>query len=150
MPWYPLVIEQLEKKGLQADNPNLPGLIELYQERAKTLEEMADSLTWVFKSELEFDEKAAAKFLIESLRPLFEQIITHLETCEPFSHDEIEKRVNSLMEETGLKMGKIAQPIRVALTGGTVSPSVFELLPLIGKDETLRRLKNALSLLEPE
>ena len=102
----PLVIEQLATKGLPADHPHLPGLIKLYQERAKTLEEMAASLAWVFKSELEFDEKAAAKFLIESQRPLFKQIITALETCEPFTHDEIEKMVNALMEETGLKMGK--------------------------------------------
>ena len=147
----PLVTEQLDKKGLKVDaNLNLAEFIKLYQERAKTLEEMAESLAWIIKTEPEFDEQATAKFLNGSQRPLLEQIIAHLEKCDPFSHDEIENKVNALMTETGLKMGKIAQPIRVALTGGTVSPSVFELLPLVGKEETLRRLKNALSMLKPE
>jgi len=147
----PLAREQLEKKGLAVDpGKNLEGLIKLYQERAKTLEEMAESLMWIFVDEVQFDQTAAAKFLTESQRPLLEKIISHLGTCEPFSHDEIENQVNALMAETGLKMGKIAQPIRVALTGGTVSPSVFELLPLIGREETLRRLKNAMAVLQPE
>jgi glutamyl-tRNA synthetase len=147
----PLLIDQLHRKGFAVGSDRkLVDLISLYQERAKTLEEMADSLAWVFKSEVEFDEKAAAKFLDPSQAPLFERIIDHMKACVPFTPDEIEKKINALMEETGLKMGKIAQPIRIALTGGTVSPSVFDLLPIIGKEETLRRLQNALSRLSSE
>jgi glutamyl-tRNA synthetase len=147
----PLVIEQLEGKGLKADqNQKLPELIALYQERAKTLVEMADSLAWIFMAEPEFDEKAVKKFMTENQKNLFEAIIAHLDKCDPFTHDEVEKAVEAIMAETGLKMGKVAQPIRVALTGGTVSPSVFELLPLVGREETLRRLKKAVTLLRPD
>ncbi len=147
----PLLVEQLKKKGLKATrSQNLSELIGLYQERAKTLVEMGDSMAWIFMEEPEFDEKAVKKFLTESQKTILEKIIDYLDSCDPFSHDEVEKAVEAIMAETGLKMGKIAQPIRVALTGGTVSPSVFELLPLVGREETLHRLKNALTILEPD
>jgi glutamyl-tRNA synthetase len=145
----PLVVELINKQGLEVTQSHiLPELIRLYGERAKTLVEMADAMAWFFMKDPVFDEKAVDKFLKEENRELFLNIITHLEKCDPFSHDEIEKAVENIMNETGLKMGKVAQPIRVAMTGGTVSPSVFELLPLIGQEETLRRLKNALAMLK--
>jgi glutamyl-tRNA synthetase len=147
----PLLIEQLEKKDLNIiKEKNLFDLIRLYQERDKTLVEMADSMAWIFLETPEFDEKAVKKFLKEENRELFENIIKQLEKCEPFTHEGVEKAVEAVMTETGLKMGKVAQPIRVAITGGTVSPSVFELLPLIGKNETLRRLKTAVTILKAD
>jgi glutamyl-tRNA synthetase len=145
----PLLIDQINKKGLKVTQSQiLPELIRLYGERAKTLTEMADAMAWVFMKEPDFDEKAVDKFLREEDRELFLTIIDHLEKCDPFTHDEIEKAVEDIMDKAGLKMGKVAQPIRVAMTGGTVSPSVFELLPLIGREETVRRLKNALTMLK--
>ena len=144
-----LLQRHLEKMGLSVKAPEkLPAIVELFRERDKTLEEMAKSTAFMFREEPEFDETASGKFLTEANRKLLESIIRHLRECEPFIHDAVEKAIQDVMAETGLKMGKVAQPIRVAITGGTVSPSVFEILPLLGKEETLKRLQDALNLLK--
>ena len=60
------------------------------------------------------------------------------------------KVFDQVMEERELKLGKIAQPVRVALTGGTVSPGIFEVMDILGKDEVLKRLGNAISVIPSE
>jgi glutamyl-tRNA synthetase len=57
----------------------------------------------------------------------------------------LEKVFHDVMEETGLKMGKVAQPVRVALTGGTVSPGIYDVLDILGRDRSLARLRKAVS-----
>ncbi|MBN1140586.1 MAG: glutamate--tRNA ligase [Deltaproteobacteria bacterium] len=144
-----LLQKQLERMGLGvADPEKLPAVVRLFQERDKTLEEMAKNAAFLVRKAPEFDGTAVEKFLTEANRGLLETLIGALEKCEPFTHEAVEKCVEKIMAETGLKMGKVAQPIRVAITGGTVSPSVFEILPLLGREETLERLRNALALLK--
>ncbi|NLC70594.1 MAG: glutamate--tRNA ligase [Desulfuromonadaceae bacterium] len=144
-----LLQRHLERMGLSVPRPeNLPAVVALFRERDKTLEEMAKSAAFLFRDKPEMEEAAEKKFLTEANRGLFETIIHYLEGCEPFTHDAVEQCVEKIMAETGLKMGKVAQPIRVAITGGTVSPSVFEILPILGREETLKRLQSALALLK--
>jgi glutamyl-tRNA synthetase len=63
---------------------------------------------------------------------------------EAFTEADLEKAFKAVMEQTGLKLGKIAQPVRVALTGRTASPGIFEITAIIGKDQVIARLKKAL------
>ena len=67
-----------------------------------------------------------------------------MEELPAFDHEALEKVFHLVMGETGLKMGKVAQPVRVAITGGTVSPGVQETLEILGKEESLKRLKKAI------
>jgi len=93
---------------------------------------------------VEFDEKAKTKFLTAEARPLLEKVIGGLSQLENFSAEEIENLFKKIVEEEGTKLGKLAQPVRVALTGTTVSPGIYDVILLLGREQTLARLKNGL------
>ena len=141
-----LVLPFLKEYGINASNDNrLPEIVKTLQERARTIKEMADSSLFYFKEEMEYDPKAAEKFLIPENAPLFEELKTRLCALASFSHDDIAAAFNSLLEEKGLKLGKLAQPVRVALTGGTVSPGIFETISAMGKALAVKRIDAALA-----
>ena len=75
-------------------------------------------------------------------KPLIEKMITELAAVESYSLENIESLFKKIVEEEGIKLGKLAQPVRVALTGTTVSPGSYDVILLLGKEETLKRLKN--------
>ncbi len=116
------------------------------REKSHTLVEMAELSTYFFK-EPEMDPKAAEKFLNTEIKPVLERLTGLMgEIAESnFTHAELEKVFHLVMEETGLKMGKVAQPVRVAVTGGTVSPGIYETLEILGKKESMRRLRTAVA-----
>ena len=117
-------------------------VIPCLNQRAKTLVEMAEKSAFFFKKEVEFDEKARNKFLTEDARPLLEKVIAGFSTLDDFSAENIETLFKKIVEEQGMKLGKLAQPVRVALTGTTVSPGIYDVILLLGKEETLKRLQN--------
>ena len=82
------------------------------------------------------------------MRPLLTELIGRLKTVEPFTHAELEKVFNALVAEKGIKLGKLAQPVRVALTGGTVSPGIFEVLEVMGKEKTIKRIEAAIGMIK--
>jgi glutamyl-tRNA synthetase len=132
-----------EEHGKSKDD--LIKVIPSLQQRAKTLVEMAHGAEFYLKDEVTFDEKAKAKFLTPEVKPLFETLVAGLETMEePLDHDVIEILFKKTVEEAGLKLGKLAQPVRVALTGKTASPGIYDVVLLLGRERTIERLKNAL------
>jgi glutamyl-tRNA synthetase len=126
------------------DLADIAKVIPCLNQRAKTLLEMAEKSAFYFKKEVEFDEKAKTKFLTTDARPLLEKTVAGLSQLENFSSEEIETLFKKIVEEEGTKLGKLAQPVRVALTGTTVSPGIYDVILLLGKEETLARLKNGL------
>lgn len=135
----------LTERNIQAEkNTFLLNAIMTLKTRSKTLLEMADGAMFYFKKDITYDEKAAAKFLkpaaLTAMMPLFET----LKALQNFNEPEIQQAFKAIMEKTGLKLGKIAQPVRVALTGTTVSPGIFEVLNVLGKETSLSRLENAI------
>lgn len=134
-----------QNHGLSADEIARP--VPFLQERTKTLVEMAQGAAFYFKKELEFDEKAKEKFLHAETKPLLEQLISALEKQDDFSTAKIETLCTALIEQNGVKLGQLAQPVRVALTGKTVSPGIYEVIMLLGKERTLTRLKDAVQLI---
>ena len=145
----PLLKELISNKdGVDpgADLPRLHKIINTLRERAKTLQEMAEGSLFFFIDDVEFDEKAARKFLTPEKTEPIGALIEGLDNAEPFTEAAIEGVFTAIMEETGLKLGKLAQPVRVALTGGTVSPGIFETIEALGKAETLKRLRQAMEL----
>ena len=85
----------------------------------------------------------AQKFLKPAAMEPLHLLVGKLEEQDSFSDAAIEAAFIDTMETTGLKLGKIAQPVRVALTGKTVSPGIFEIIRVLGKEKTLERLKQA-------
>ena len=118
------------------------------QQRAKTLIEMAHGAEFYLKDEVTFDQKARDKFLKPEVKPLFDQLIAGLEAMdEPLAHDAVEALFKQTVEEAGLKLGKLAQPVRVALTGKTASPGIFDVVLLLGKQKTVERLRSAVHII---
>lgn len=137
----------LEQKGYKTGNSlNLFKIIEQLRERAETLNDIADQSHYFFSDDFEYEEKAAEKFLTADNEDVFKKVSKQLSSLEEFSHDGIHSAFGNVMNETGLKLGKIAQPVRVALTGGTKSPGIFDVIEILGKDRTLRRLDKAINL----
>ena len=127
------------------NGPDLVKLVEAQQDRAKTLVEMADNCVIFYKDYEEFDEKAAKK----NLRPVVKDPLTALRNqladLQDWSADAIEKTIENVAEQFELKMGKIGQPVRVAVTGAGVSPSLGITLELLGKERSLSGLDRALA-----
>ncbi|NNK84641.1 MAG: glutamate--tRNA ligase, partial [Desulfobacterales bacterium] len=112
--------------------------------RSKTLTDMADDAGFYFTDSISYDEKAANKFFKpNSLEPLV-FLAEQLEALDEFNETDLENAFKAVMDKTGLKLGKIAQPVRLALTGRTASPGIFEIIEIIGKDRVLSRLKDAI------
>ncbi|MCK4739022.1 MAG: glutamate--tRNA ligase [Deltaproteobacteria bacterium] len=114
------------------------------RERATTLKEMAQSAQFFYKKVITYEEKPAKKFLKHATSELFSLLIDGLNSAEPFNEEKIEGVFNSILEAKDLKLGKLAQPVRVALTGGTISPGIFETITVLGKEKTITRLQTAL------
>jgi glutamyl-tRNA synthetase len=136
----------LESMGIKAGgDPRLPAIIKTLQERARTLEEMVKAGLFYFKVEIEYDKKAAGKFLTSDKVEVLETLVEKLSGLEPFSEENVEEAFKAILDEKGLKLGPVAQPVRVALTGGTVSPGIFETVSALGNAKTVERLKKAIS-----
>jgi glutamyl-tRNA synthetase len=114
----------------------MPGL----KERAKTLLDLVDSAAFIFASRpLAMDAKATA-LLTDDTRRLIGTLKDVLGKVSPWTAQTTESAIRTFAEEGSLKLGTIAQPLRVALTGRTTSPGIFDVLAVLGKEETLARL----------
>jgi glutamyl-tRNA synthetase len=113
-------------------------------ERAKTLRELAAQLRYYILEKVEFDPKAKEKFLNENSRDILRAVRQTMVYAGDFSAEPLEAAFKALMEKLGVKLGAIAQPVRVAMTGGTQSPGIFELLEVMGKDKALARMDRAI------
>ncbi len=119
--------------------------VETVKPRARTLAEMADMMRFYFIDEIVYEEKAAQKFLKEDIVPVLERLIKELSAMEQFKEGPLEELFRGLAKEYNLKLKHIAQPVRVALTGRTVSPGLFEIMDILGKDKVIQRLQKAVN-----
>jgi len=112
------------------------------KERAKTLVELIDSAHYLYADRpIHPDDKAAA-LLTPQARSMIAELLPPLETLDPWSAATIEETVRAYAEASGRKLGAVAQPLRAALTGRTTSPGIFDVLAVLGKDESLARLRD--------
>lgn len=141
-----LIFPLMKKKGynVRIDN-KLMMIIEQLRERSKTLNDFVTQSFYFYIDDFEYEEKAKDKFLIKDNITLFKAIIEKLKFLKEFNYDSIHKALGEMVAETGLKFGKVAQPMRVALTGGTVSPGIIEVVEILGKDKVIERLERAVS-----
>jgi glutamyl-tRNA synthetase len=113
-------------------------------ERSKTLVELATQFRYFFEPPV-VDPKAKAKFLGAEARPLLQAVRDGIAALEPDAAS-LEKLFGEIAAARALGLGKVAQPVRVALTGGTASPGIYDVVLILGKAETLKRLDDALRL----
>lgn len=115
------------------------------KERAKTLVELVDNASFIFTERpLPLDEKATS-LLDEEAKAILKAVYPVLEACTAWEKDALDQAIRKHAEDVGMKLGKIAQPLRAALTGKAVSPGVFDVLVVLGKDESLARIRDQIS-----
>ena len=145
----PHLMPFLTEKGIQAEpGEYLNGVIETLKPRSKTFIEMADGAEFYFQEKPVYDEKAAAKFLKPALLVPIKQLTDGISGLAEFDQKSLENIFKQVMEDAGLGFGKVAQPVRVALTGKTVSPGIFEMILALGKEKVISRLYDAVQFIE--
>ncbi len=143
------LVPLLEQAGLheqvKAVSPEwLAQLVVLVKERAKTVVEMVEWVRPYFGESVVLEEEAAKKFLTPAIAPVLGRLLARFEAFPTLSKQVWEESFKKFVEEEGIKMGQIAQPVRVALTGRTASPGLFEVMEVLGRDRTLLRLRQGL------
>ncbi len=138
----------IEQKGYHLNNDPqwLEKMVVTLQPRAKTLVELVESAHFYLSDEITIDPKAKAKFLTPKVEPILSQLQQRLAHLANWKLTDIQEAFETVMREHQLGLGKIAQPVRVALTGGTASPGIFEVVEVLGRERTLSRLDHALTL----
>ncbi|PID39506.1 MAG: glutamate--tRNA ligase [Proteobacteria bacterium] len=135
----------LSAKGyLAEDDDYLKRVIGTLHKRSKTLVEMADGAHFYYREDVRpYDEKAAKKFFKPEAARVLESLANQLRLLDSLEEKKQEGAFKAVMEATGLGFGKIAQPVRLALTGTTVSPGIFEVIEVLGLEKVLARLADA-------
>jgi glutamyl-tRNA synthetase len=116
--------------------------------RSKTLVDLAKDSLFYFQEEISYDKAASDKFLqAASIGPMM-ALLKRLKEIDDFSQNSLEKVFEAFLAEYGITLKALAQPLRVALTGRTASPGLFEVMDVLGKQKVLKRIERAISFME--
>lgn len=126
------------------DQEYLSRVVATLSARSKTLVEMAAAARFYFLDPRPYEAKAAQKFLTPVSAPILKEIAARLTALPEASEEALNRLFTEMAEETGLKMVNLAQPVRVALTGTTASPGLYEVINILGREETLRRINHGI------
>ena len=121
-------------------------LVVMLRERARTLVEMAKAAEPYLAQEPAMEKEAVQKFMTPTIAPILDTLVQRFNDAQDFSKENLESLFKSVLDEAGLKMGQLAQPVRVALTGRAISPGIFEVVDLLGRDATIARLRSGVAL----
>jgi len=138
----------IAQRGLSipGDDAWLQKMIATLRERAKTQVELVEFAGFYLKDQIEIDPKAAAKFLKPEIKEQLSALADQIEALSgDFSEQTVQAAFEQVLSRFNLKLGQLAQPVRVALTGGTVSPGIYEVIAVMGKQRTVTRLRAALT-----
>lgn len=137
----------VQARGLTIDDEaRLVAACTLVMPRASTLVEVAEGVDYFFRDQPVMDDKAVAKLLVPAAVPVLEALVAQLAQLSSFERSSIEARVKAWAESSGLLLKDIAQPARVALTGRSATPGLFEVMEVLGKDRTVARLESGIAL----
>lgn len=141
----PLLAEQLERQGIDPRNgPPLELTVEALRERSQTMAEMAERAHCYYEEFEAFDAKSAQRHLQPESREVLEALKTALAGVSDWSIDATEAAVQGVAERLGVKLGKVAQPLRVAVTGQAASPGIGATLVLVGQRRAVERIDRAI------
>jgi glutamyl-tRNA synthetase len=143
-----LLRENIISVGSLPDKEWLGKAIDTLKERSKTLLELAGSLRYYIEKDVEYNIKAKEKFLNEKYLSNLVEVRESLNEADDFTAAGIEKVFTLLVARLNTKLGSVAQPVRVAITGKAESPGIFEVLEIVGKEKTMKRLDKAIALIK--
>jgi glutamyl-tRNA synthetase len=140
----PLLRWHLDREGVStAGDSQLEQIVVSQRERAKTVREMALNSVFFFRAPASYDEKAVRKHVTADVLALLADASLQLRQLEPWSAPAIHALISGFAAAKGVSLGKLAQPLRLAMCGGTVSPPIDATLAILGKTESLARLDRA-------
>ena len=140
-----LLSDRLKDRGIDVSSgPPVDDVVSALRERAQTLDEMADKSEYFFSEFEDYDTKAAQKHLRPVARDMLADVRSRLSVVEPWSAELIHAQVMATVEDYDAKLGKLAQPLRVAVSGTAATPPIDETLLLVGKARTVDRIDRAL------
>jgi glutamyl-tRNA synthetase len=148
----PLFLAFLKRAGLVSDPPpcdiapKLSRIIEVCGDRLKVGGDILTYADFFFRDELEYDEKAFDKQLRNTpgAAELLQRFSANLAACEPFDAATVEKLLHAFVAAEGIKTGQIVHPLRVALTGKSIGPGLFDILAILGREASIGRIRAAL------
>lgn len=139
------LVSYVERAGLDpAAGPDLAMLVHAQRERSTTLVELVENSRFLFEDFANYDEKSARKHLGADSVPALEAVLARLQALDDWTAESLHGVVGAVAEAQGLGMGKVAQPVRVAVAGRAVSPPIDITLEMLGRERTLARLERAL------
>jgi len=140
----PVLSWHLDREGIRASNEKqLEQIVLSQRERAKTVREMALNSVFFFRPPVAYDEKAVRKHVTPDVLALLAEASNELDRLADWSAPAIHEVISGFAAAKGISLGKLAQPIRLAVCGGTVSPPIDATLAILGKIESLSRLSRA-------
>ena len=128
-----------------ADGPDLVDVVKAQRERSKTLVEMAAASVYFYKDFDSYDEKAVKKNFTQGSDHVLASLHDELVAVTDWNGEAVHQIIIDLAETLGLNMGKVAQPLRVAVCGSAVSPAIDVTLSLLGQEKTLTRIEKAIN-----
>ncbi len=137
----------LEQRGIESpDLDKVRAGLDAVRLRARSLADAAEALDFYFREPPEFDPKASKKFLVPDAAPILTQMVSILEAEPTWEPEALEAKVKAWSESADIKLKLIAQPARVALTGRSASPGLFDVMMVLGRERSLMRLRRGAEL----
>ena len=128
--------------------PDLSDLVSVQKDRIETVKDLAEHSTFFYEDFEKYDEKMAKKYLQPALLKPFRSLYNEFGNNASWDNESIKSILDKVAEGFDIKIGKLAQPLRVAITGKSVSPSIYDTVKLLGREKTLKRLNNAINFIE--
>jgi len=140
-----LVHQRLDRLDIEFDSDlNIDLLIDLYRQRVSTVNQLVDSMLYCFQDFESYDEKAVTKVLKPAALEPLQHLLAGLEPLNRWDAASIHAVIEDVTARLEVGMGKVGQPLRVAVTGGSFSPPIDQTVELVGKDRSLQRIKRAI------
>ena len=140
-----LVRQRLDRLGIDYDHDrDFAAIVDLYRQRVVTVNALVDSISYCFQEFDEYDEKAAGKVLRQNALEPLQRALDLFSNLENWNAESIHTAIETITDELGVGMGKVGQPLRVAVTGGSFSPPIDQTVELLGKDRSIARIQRAI------
>lgn len=143
------LVKRLHDRGIGLCNgPKIDEVVEIMRDRARTLEEMADQVLYLYTEVEHYNEAAASKHLTADAIPLLQSLAEHLTDLENWQQQDINAAIQSVVKQAGVKFPKLALPLRVAVSGDAATPSIDITVMLVGRQRSLERISKAIEYIE--
>jgi len=139
-----LYLPILTEKGITKDKEFVLKVVSSIKERATFVNDFWDLSSFFFETPIEYDAKASKKNWKEGTAELMQELITQISSIEDFSSENTEKEIKEWITAKEIGFGKVMQPLRLSLVGKLAGPHLFDIIAMIGKEETIKRLENAI------